>query len=296
MTKQKGRSLSLFICLCVVVVAQNLVVPAASEASFEDKKNYYTPDPRIGTPPTVPRVSPPRRTSPPRGHVGTPPYHVTPTPPTGNCGNPPPVPTPSTPRGGGGSYYNPPPSTPGGGGSYYNPPPSTPGGGGGGGGSYSNPPTSGGTPPTPVTVSPPTTPIIIPGTPSAPTIPTPPFDPSSDPFTGTCNFWRTHPTVIWGLVGWWATVGGTFGITSMPGFPANLNLMQALSNTRNDGLGQLYREGTASFLNSMVKTRFPYTTHQVREHFTTAVGSNLSAAAQARLFRLANEGHMKPRD
>ncbi|KAF8007787.1 hypothetical protein BT93_K1703 [Corymbia citriodora subsp. variegata] len=294
MAKRKGRSVGLFMCLCAVVVAQNLVVPVASEASFEDKKNYYTPDPNIGTPPAVPQVSPPHRTSPPHRHGGTPPYH---TPPTTNCGSPPHVPTPSTPSGGGGgTYYNPPPSAPsgGGGGSYYNPPPSAPSGGGGG--SYSNPPASGGTPPTPVTVSPPTTPIIIPGIPSSPTVPTPPFDPNSNPFSGTCNFWRTHPGVIWGLLGWWGTMGGVFGVASMPGLPANTNLMQALSNTRTDGLGQLYREGTASFLNSMVSSRFPYTTQQVKEHFTAALRSNSAAAAQARLFRLANQGHMKPRD
>ncbi|KAI3437527.1 uncharacterized protein J3R85_005303 [Psidium guajava] len=298
MAKQKGQTLGLFLCLWAAAAAaavQNFVVPAVSEASFEDQKNYYTPtpDPNIGTPP-APRVTPPHRTSPPHRHGGTPPYHGTPTPPTGNCGNPPHVPTPSTPRGGGGgSYYDPPPSTPrgGGGGSYYNPPPSTPSGGGGG--SYSSPPPS---TPTPVIVSPPTTPIIIPGTPSAPTIPAPPFDPNSNPFTGTCNFWRNHPAVIWGLLGWWGTVGSTFGVTSMPGLPANLNLMQALSNTRNDGLGQLYREGTASFLNSMANAHFPYTTQQVRESFTAALGSNSAAAAQARLFRLANEGHTKPRD
>ncbi|XP_030538768.1 protodermal factor 1 isoform X2 [Rhodamnia argentea] len=276
MAKQKGQSAGLFLCLWVVAAAaaaQNLVVPAVGEASFEDQKNYYTPipDPHIGTPPPAPRVTPPHRTSPPHRHGGT--------PPTVNCGNPPHVPTPSTPRGGGG------------GGSYYNPPPSTPRGGGGG--SYSSPPPS---TPTPVIVSPPTTPIIIPGTPGAPTIPTPPFDPNSNPFTGTCNFWRNHPAVIWGLLGWWGTMGSTFGVTSMPGLPSNLNLMQALSNTRHDGLGQLYREGTASFLNSMVNSRFPYTTQQVRESFTAALGSNSAAAAQARLFRLANEGHTKPRD
>ncbi|XP_039161065.1 protodermal factor 1-like [Eucalyptus grandis] len=264
MAKQQGRSVGLFMCFCAMVAAQNLVVPVASEASFEENKNYYTPDPNIGTPPAVPRVSPPHRTSPPHGQGSTPPYHLTPTPPTQNCGNPPHVPTPSTPRRGGGgggsrSYYNPPPSTPSGGsggGSYYNPPPSTPSGGGrsyynpppstpsgGGGGSYSNPPASGGTPPTPVIVSPPTTPIIIPGTPALP------------PFLRLHSIRTQIPSL--GHARWWGTVGGTFGATSMPGFPSNLNLMQALSNTRTDGLGQLYREGTASLLNSMVNARFP---------------------------------------
>ncbi|KAL0306740.1 UNVERIFIED_CONTAM: Protodermal factor 1 [Sesamum radiatum] len=75
-----------------------------------------------------------------------------------------------------------------------------------------------------------------------------------------CSYWRNHPTLIWGLFGWWGTLGSAFGLTSVPGFSANMNLLQALSNTRTDGLGELYREGTAALLNSMAHTRFPYTT------------------------------------
>lgn len=109
------------------------------------------------------------------------------------------------------------------------------------------------------------------------------------------SYWRTHPGVVWGLLGWWGTLGSAFGVPSVPGFGAHLSLQQALSNTRNDGLGALYREGTASLLNSMVNNRFPYTTKEVRQNFVSALGSNKAAAAQAQLFKLANEGRLKPR-
>ncbi|CAA0808674.1 Protodermal factor 1 [Striga hermonthica] len=109
------------------------------------------------------------------------------------------------------------------------------------------------------------------------------------------RYWLNHPTLIWGLFGFWGTTIGTaFGSSSLPGFGANTNIIQALSNTRTDGLGQLYREGTAALLNSMAHARFPYTTSQVRDSFLAAVGSNQAAAAQAQLFRMANEGRTKP--
>lgn len=90
-------------------------------------------------------------------------------------------------------------------------------------------------------------------------------------------------------------MGGAFGVASLPGLGASLSLQQALSNTRTDGLGALYREGTASLLNSMVNRNFPFTTDQVRERFISALSSNKVAATQARLFKLANEGKFKPR-
>ena len=37
--------------LVAALVSQNLLMPVMS-ASFEDQKNYYTPDPHIGTPPS----------------------------------------------------------------------------------------------------------------------------------------------------------------------------------------------------------------------------------------------------
>lgn len=98
-------------------------------------------------------------------------------------------------------------------------------------------------------------------------------------------------------MGFWGTVGGAFGVASVPaGVGTNMNLLQALSNTRTDGFGELYREGTASLLNSMVSKRFPYTTEHVRDSFGAALSSNTAAATQARLFKLANEGRLKPKN
>ncbi|XP_071905060.1 protodermal factor 1-like [Coffea arabica] len=274
-----------------VLLSQNLLVSAISAATVEDQKNYYPPDPNAGTPHTgSPSHNPPHSSG--GGHGSTPSHgggggggsYGTPshgggsygTPPA-NCGTPPSegpaTPTPSTPSGGGGSYQ-PPPTTPSTPTPIVNPP-------------IVNPPTI---------VSPPTTPGIEPGTPTIPGVTVPPappygFDPNSPPFS--CNYWRTHPTLIWGLLGWWGTVGQTLGATSIPGFGSNMSVLQALSNTRTDGFGALYREGTASFLNSMVHRNFPYTTQQVRDTFVGALSSNKAAAHQAQLFKLANEGRVK---
>lgn len=100
--------------------------------------------------------------------------------------------------------------------------------------------------------------------------------------------------MIWGLLGWWGTLGNAFGVTSLPGVGASMSLQQALSNTRSDGYGALYREGTASWLNSLVNHRFPFTNDQVRQSFVSALHSDKSAAAQAKIFKSANEGHLKP--
>ncbi|KAJ6681437.1 PROTODERMAL FACTOR 1 [Salix koriyanagi] len=171
------------------------------------------------------------------------------------------------------------------------PTPSTPSNPPRGGGYYPTPPTTVISPPTPVIVSPPSTPSITPGTPFTPT---PPFipDPNS-PFS--CNYWRTHPAIIWGVLGWWGTTGNAFGVSSLPGFGSSMTVQQALSNTRTDGYGTLYREGTASLLNSMVSNKFHFTTRQVRENFISALVSNKAAGAQGQLFKLANEGRLKPR-
>lgn len=94
-----------------------------------------------------------------------------------------------------------------------------------------------------------------------------------------------------------ATLGGAFGLTSngSPAAVSQLSLEQALSNTRTDGIGALYREGTGALLNSMVIKRFPFTSEQVRDRFVSALGSNKAATEQARVFKMANEGRLKPR-
>ncbi|KAL6286913.1 hypothetical protein ACE6H2_011303 [Prunus campanulata] len=308
MGRVRSRVASLFIWTLVAgMISQNLVIPVMS-STVEDQKTYYSPDPHAGSPPGGSHSTP----SHPPSHGGSPHRHhshgshnPTPSSPPSNCGTPPyhnPTPshdpgtpsepsTPSTPPSGGG-YYNSPPTSGG-----YNPPP-TP--------DTSTPPTPDiSTPPTPDILTPPTPDIVSPpipyiGTPptdpNTPSIPTPPFlpDPNSPPFT--CIYWRNHPTVIWGLLGWWGTLGHAFGVTSLPGFGSStMSLQQALSNTHTDGLGELYRQGTAALLNSMVDNRFHFTTKQVRDSFVGALGSNKAAASQARVFKLANEGKLKPR-
>ncbi|GAB4850737.1 hypothetical protein Ancab_030038 [Ancistrocladus abbreviatus] len=167
---------------------------------------------------------------------------------------------------------------------YHHDPPTFPSPPNGGGGGYYPPSTP------PVVITPPT-PTVIPVTPSSPppTIP----DPNNPPFTWV--YWSCHPGLIWGLLGWWGTVGGVFGVSSLPSLRADTSLQHALSNTRTDGFGALYREGTASFLNSMADSKFPFTTKQVKDAFAVALASNKAAAAQARLFKLANENRLHPR-
>ncbi|KAJ0103211.1 hypothetical protein Patl1_05417 [Pistacia atlantica] len=71
-----------------------------------------------------------------------------------------------------------------------------------------------------------------------------------------------------------------------------MSFQQALSNTCSDGYGALYREGTASWLNSLLNHRFPFTTDQVRQSFMSTLHLDKIAAAQARSRSLkpANEG------
>lgn len=85
-------------------------------------------------------------------------------------------------------------------------------------------------------------------------------------------------------------------MADVPAFAPNLSLQQALGNTRNDGFGSLYREGTASLLNSMVNKNFVFTAQQVREKFTAALVSDKVAAAQAKVFKKANEGRLNIRE
>ncbi|WJX68360.1 palmitoyl protein thioesterase-dolichol pyrophosphate phosphatase fusion 1 [Trifolium repens] len=80
-------------------------------------------------------------------------------------------------------------------------------------------------------------------------------------------------------------------MSNMPGLGASLSIPEALSNTRTDGIRALYREGAVSFLNN----KFPYTTEQVRDRFVASLSSNKAATTQAHLFRMVNEGKIKPR-
>lgn len=99
--------------------------------------------------------------------------------------------------------------------------------------------------------------------------------------------------MIFAVFGWWGTLGSAFNTPTIPGFSPSTSLLQALSNTRADGYGDLYREGTAALLNSMAHSAsYPYSTAQVRDGFTAALSSNASADAQAKLYKMANEGRV----
>uniref|UniRef100_A0A7N0RJB9 Protodermal factor 1 n=1 Tax=Kalanchoe fedtschenkoi TaxID=63787 RepID=A0A7N0RJB9_KALFE len=300
------------VCSLMVLVP---VLSATAPGSYGDMKCVSPPPPADsygGRPPSG--GSPPHHGG--GGGRGTTPYSRPPPPPScdGGGGRTPTVPgtgptTPTTPGGGGGGGYNPAPPTAGSPPLVLSPPPTpfigpgtpptTP---------YINPGTGGyppgilpGTPGLPgILPGTPGLPGILPGTPGLPGIipGTPIFmpDPNSNPFSGTCDFWRNNPGVIWGLLGWWGSLGGIFGTSSLPSVSPSMSLPQALSIPRRaDGFAALYREASASYLNSMAYRHFPYSPKQVREQFAAALPSNRAAGHQARVFKLANEGRLKPR-
>ncbi|XP_073042197.1 protodermal factor 1-like isoform X1 [Primulina eburnea] len=179
------------------------------------------------------------------------------------------TPTPSK----GGSYKSPTPSK---GGSYKSPTPSK-------GGSYGKPPSKGYSS-SPVYHAPPVS------TPT-PVHKTPPSSLQNPPYS--CIYWKTHPGLISAVFGWWGTVGSAFNTPTIPGFSPSTSLLQALSNTRTDGYGDLYREGTAALLNSMAHSAsYPYSAAQVKDGFTAALSSNHAAAVQAKLYKMANEARV----
>ncbi|KAL8088345.1 uncharacterized protein LOC141695065 [Apium graveolens] len=299
MAKEKSKQATLLIFTLITgLLSQSLVIPVVSTESFGDKKccndphgggSHHTPSHGSGgSHHGRPSHGHGHRSSP--SNCGTPPSggHYDPAPPT-TGGSPPYTDTPSTPST---PTYGSPPSSP----SIDPGTPSTP--------TYGSPPTSPsidpGTPATPIDPATPGSPTL-PVTPTIPGVSSPPpfsFNPNSPPFP--CTYWINHPTLIWGLFGFYGTtLGGAFGLTSN-GAPAagasQVSLEQALSNTHMDGIGALYREGTAALLNSMVIRRFPFTTEQVRDRFVSALASNKEASAQARVFKMANEGRLKPRN
>lgn len=269
------------VLLSLLLVGLVSPVLCRSLEEFNEKKNFFlipTPPVSSGTTPTY----------------GTGGGHSTSTPtPTYGTGGGPSTSTPSTPTyGTGGGHGTSTPSTPsyGTGGGHGVSTPSTPSYGSGGHGSTTPTYGSGGSHATPTpshgsgSYNSPNTGS---GSHSTPTVP------SLDPhhyFTGTCDYWRTHPQAINAIIGYWNTVGQTFGPTCGIIFGTGTTLHDALSNTRNDGFGSLIREGTAALLNSIASSHFPYTTQQVKEAVISAITSDGAAAAQADVFKQANEG------
>lgn len=108
-----------------------------------------------------------------------------------------------------------------------------------------------------------------------------------------CSYWGSHPDFIIAVVGSLGSIGDLFGHSCASIFGSNPSLPAALKNTRQDGYGALFREGTASFLNSMTNTKFPFSTPQVKSAFAGAIASDGTAQAQADVFKQANEGKIK---
>lgn len=111
-------------------------------------------------------------------------------------------------------------------------------------------------------------------------------------FTGSCDYWKSHPDMIVAVVGSLGNIGKTFGTACSLIVGKKLeNLHDALSNTRTDGVSALIREGAAAYLNSIVNKKFPFTTQQVKDCIIVAVTSDGAASAQAGIFKKANEYH-----
>ncbi|WOL14642.1 hypothetical protein Cni_G23423 [Canna indica] len=173
---------------------------------------------------------------------------------------------------------NPPPT--GGGGSSGGASPTAPSYGSGGG----NPPSS------PVVITPPSTVPVYPTLPTPPSTPMFPVPDSNSPFS--CDYWRTHPTAILTLLGYWCPLSQIFGLPNPTLLGSNPTLLEALSNPRSDGISALYRQGTAAYLNSLANRNFFFTSQQVRDALNSALVSDKAAAAQAEVFKRANEGHL----
>lgn len=253
------RMYSSYLCLMVVVLVQSLSTPADCGRSIQevsDQKNYYVPS----TP------------------------HDSSSPPKYSSPNSPACPTPSDGGSSGGGHST--PTTP--------------------SGHHHATPTYGGTPPssTPGTTVP-SAPYSTPGTnvPSPPysspaiTVPSPPttYDPSVPPFhPGTCSYWTAHPEKIVVVIGkFGTTVGDFFGVACVFAYGKNPTLHDAVANTNTGGIGALLREGTTALLNSLACKSFPLTQQQVTSAFAAALGTDGSAAAQAEVFKVANEGRYK---
>ncbi|KAE8669545.1 hypothetical protein F3Y22_tig00112231pilonHSYRG00315 [Hibiscus syriacus] len=139
----------------------------------------------------------------------------------------------------------------------------------------------GGTPPTYGGSSPPT-PTIDPGTPSNPT---PPFFPApTPPIGGTCDCGCVTFIMIIDIADTIAVIASIF-----------------LEESPHADMGSAWLVGHfRQCIWCDQRSRFrshhePAPSTQVRESFVSALGSNSAAKAQARLFKLANEGHLKPR-
>ncbi|KAF2927161.1 hypothetical protein DAI22_06g184500 [Oryza sativa Japonica Group] len=71
-------------------------------------------------------------------------------------------------------------------------------------------------------------------------------------FTGSCDFWKSHPEKIISCIGSLGSIVGSFGDVCSGFFGSKLQTLQdALCSTRKDCYGDLLREGAAAYINSV---------------------------------------------
>uniref|UniRef100_A0A0D9WR51 Pectinesterase inhibitor domain-containing protein n=1 Tax=Leersia perrieri TaxID=77586 RepID=A0A0D9WR51_9ORYZ len=110
-------------------------------------------------------------------------------------------------------------------------------------------------------------------------------------FTGSCDFWKSHPDQIISCIGSLGSIVGSFGDVCSAFFGTKLQTLQdALCNTRKDCYGDLLREGAAAYINSMAakKAKFAYSTNQVKECILVGLTSKAAAIHQAAMLKKAN--------
>jgi hypothetical protein len=105
-----------------------------------------------------------------------------------------------------------------------------------------------------------------------------------------CSYWKSHPDAIISCIGSLGSILGSLGDVCSAFFGSKLQTLQdALCNTRTDCYGDLLREGTAAYLNSIAaKKQYAYSTQQVKDCIAVALTSEVAAAAQAAMFKKAN--------
>lgn len=111
-------------------------------------------------------------------------------------------------------------------------------------------------------------------------------------FTGSCDFWKSHPEKIISCIGSLGSIVGSFGDVCSGFFGSKLQTLQdALCSTRKDCYGDLLREGAAAYINSVAakkQAKFAYTTQQVKSCILLGLTSKAAAIEQAALFKKAN--------
>uniref|UniRef100_A0ACD6AH59 Uncharacterized protein n=1 Tax=Avena sativa TaxID=4498 RepID=A0ACD6AH59_AVESA len=121
--------------------------------------------------------------------------------------------------------------------------------------------------------------------------PTPVPTPTTPSYTGSCDYWKSHPEKIIECLGNLGSILGSLGEVCKTFYGSKIEtLKDALCNTRTDYYGDLLREGAAAYINAVAakKAKFAYTVHQVKDCIAVGLTSEFAAAAEAAAFKKAN--------